>query len=202
MVDLLSSTDGGTGQNVAEPSPASASSTPVSGQVVRPKERSAVRRKDKRQNFEGEDGGRRHRAGPPPSEGQLSKPDHGAGGGPPQSCRNRRPAPDRTKAPEGAGARVLDQPGGASAEESQHVHALEATQRLFEAVSAQLERWYERKVDEARLRTTERTRADRTALVDRISHLEEELRWLRAAGELGRGRDAPEAELAKTGGRG
>lgn len=128
--------------------------------------------------------GRRHTAGPSPSEAQLSKPDRRVGEGRPQSCRSRRPAQDRTKTPEATGARALnvlgEQPSGAaSAEERHSMHALEVTQRFFEAVSTQLERWYERKVDEARLQTTERTQAERAALVDRITHLEEELRSLR-----------------------
>lgn len=136
----------------------------------------------KEQNLEY--GGRRHTAGPSPSEAQLSQPDRRVGERRPQSCRSRRPAQDRTKAPEVMGARALnmlgEQPGGASsAEERYSMHALEVTQRFFEAVSTQLERWYERKVDEARLQTTERTQAERVALVDRITHLEEELRSLR-----------------------
>lgn len=150
-------------------------------QVVRPKERSAVSRR-KGQNLEY--GGRRHAAGPSPSEVHLSKPDRRVGERRPQSCRNRSPAQDRTKTPEVPGAGALnvfgEQPSGASSTEERHgMHALEVTQRFFEAVSTQLERWYERKVDEARLQTTERTQAERAALVDRISHLEEELRALR-----------------------
>lgn len=142
-------------------------------------------RRRKEQNLENlEDRGRHHTAGPSPSEAHPSKPDHRVGERRPQSCRNRRPAQDRTKTPEVMGARALnvlgEQPSGAcSAEESHSMHALEVTQRFFEAVSTQLERWYERKVDEARLQTTERTQAERAALVDRITHLEEELRSLR-----------------------
>uniref|UniRef100_A0A674NH09 Ankyrin repeat domain 6b n=1 Tax=Takifugu rubripes TaxID=31033 RepID=A0A674NH09_TAKRU len=158
-----------------EPAPATAVNTPVSVQVVRPKERSVVSRR-KEQNLEY--GGRRHTAGPSPSEA------HRVGERRPQSCRTRRPTQDRTKTPEVTGARALnvlgEQPSGASSAEERHsMHALEVTQRFFEAVSTQLERWYERKVDEARLQTTERTQAERAALVDRITHLEEELRSLR-----------------------
>ncbi|XP_056872434.1 ankyrin repeat domain-containing protein 6b [Takifugu flavidus] len=175
VVHVESSPDGEKGQNVEEPAPATAVNTPVSVQVVRPKERSVVSRR-KEQNLEY--GGRRHTAGPSPSEA------HRVGERRPQSCRTRRPAQDRTKTPEVTGARALnvlgEQPSGASSAEERHsVHALEVTQRFFEAVSTQLERWYERKVDEARLQTTERTRAERAALVDRITHLEEELRSLR-----------------------
>lgn len=143
----------------------------------------------KEQNLQNlECGGRHHTAGPAPSEAHLSKPDRRVGERRPQSCRNRRPAQDRTKTPEVPGARALDlpgeQPSGASSSEERHsMQALEVTQRFFEAVSTQLERWYERKVDEARLQTTERTQAERAALVDRISHLEEELRSLRMSKE-------------------
>lgn len=77
-----------------------------------------------------------------------------------------------------------DQPSGPSfAQERQDVHALEVTQHFFEAVSTQLERWYERKVDEARSEAFQRTRADRAALVERIAHLEEELHLLRMSKE-------------------
>lgn len=129
-------------------------------------------------------GGRRHTAGPSPSEAHHSKPDRRVGERRPQSCRNRRPAQDRTKTPEVTGARALNVlgeqlSGASSTEERYSMHALEVTQRFFEAVSTQLEHWYEQKVDEAHLQTTERTQADRAALVDRITHLEEELRSLR-----------------------
>lgn len=75
-----------------------------------------------------------------------------------------------------------DQPSGASfAEERRDMHALEVTQHFFEAVSTQLERWYERKVDEARSEAFQRTRAEKAALVERITHLEEELHLLRVS---------------------
>lgn len=59
------------------------------------------------------------------------------------------------------------------------MHALEVTQHFFEAVSTQLERWYKRKVDEARSEAFQRMQAEKTALVERITHLEEELHLLR-----------------------
>lgn len=59
------------------------------------------------------------------------------------------------------------------------MHALEVTQHFFEAVSTQLERWYERKVDEARSEAFQRMQAEKAALVERITHLEEELHLLR-----------------------
>lgn len=59
------------------------------------------------------------------------------------------------------------------------MHALEVTQHFFEAASTQLERWYERKVDEARSEAFQRMQAEKAALVERITHLEEELHLLR-----------------------
>ncbi len=59
------------------------------------------------------------------------------------------------------------------------MHALEVTQYFFEAVTLQMERWYERKIEEARWQADQRAQADRTALLDRLSYLEEELRLLR-----------------------
>ncbi|KAA0708960.1 Ankyrin repeat domain-containing protein 6 [Triplophysa tibetana] len=56
---------------------------------------------------------------------------------------------------------------------------LELTQYFFEAVTLQMERWYERKIEEARRLANQRARADRDALTDRIKHLEDELKLLR-----------------------
>lgn len=61
------------------------------------------------------------------------------------------------------------------------MHAVEVTQHFFEAVSTQLERWYERKVAEARNEAFQRTQAERAALVERIAQLEEQLRLLRTS---------------------
>ncbi|KAA0708979.1 Ankyrin repeat domain-containing protein 6 [Triplophysa tibetana] len=56
---------------------------------------------------------------------------------------------------------------------------LELTQYFFEAVTLQMERWYERKIEEARRLANQRARADGDALIDRIKHLEDELKLLR-----------------------
>lgn len=56
---------------------------------------------------------------------------------------------------------------------------LEVTQYFFEAVTLQMERWYERKIEEARWQANQRARDDRDALIDRIKHLEDELKLLR-----------------------
>ncbi|XP_016102464.1 ankyrin repeat domain-containing protein 6-like isoform X1 [Sinocyclocheilus grahami] len=65
------------------------------------------------------------------------------------------------------------------AQEQENMHALEVTQYFFEAVTLQMERWYERKIEEARWQANQRAQADRAALLDRISYLEDELRLLR-----------------------
>ena len=67
-------------------------------------------------------------------------------------------------------------------QEREGMHALEVTQYFFEAVSSQMERWYERKVEEARWQVGRRAQADREALVERIGCLEDELRLLRTSG--------------------
>uniref|UniRef100_A0A671U402 Ankyrin repeat domain 6b n=1 Tax=Sparus aurata TaxID=8175 RepID=A0A671U402_SPAAU len=67
------------------------------------------------------------------------------------------------------------------AQERDNMHALEVTQYFFEAVSTQMERWYERKVQEARWQANQRAQADRAALVERITYLEDELHMLRTS---------------------
>ncbi|XP_051500797.1 ankyrin repeat domain-containing protein 6b isoform X2 [Myxocyprinus asiaticus] len=64
-------------------------------------------------------------------------------------------------------------------QERENMHALEVTQYFFEAVTLQMERWYERKIEEARWQANQRAQADRATLLDRISYLEDELRLLR-----------------------
>lgn len=68
---------------------------------------------------------------------------------------------------------------GAFAQERDNMHALEVTQYFFEAVTLQMERWYERKIEETRRQADHRVQADRELLLDRIQHLEDELRLLR-----------------------
>uniref|UniRef100_A0A8C5AAY6 Ankyrin repeat domain 6 n=1 Tax=Gadus morhua TaxID=8049 RepID=A0A8C5AAY6_GADMO len=67
-------------------------------------------------------------------------------------------------------------------QEREGMHALEVSQLFFEAVSGQMERWYERKVEEARRLGDRRAEADRAALTERIGVLEDELRLLRTPG--------------------
>ncbi|XP_039199057.1 ankyrin repeat domain-containing protein 6 isoform X3 [Crotalus tigris] len=57
--------------------------------------------------------------------------------------------------------------------------ALEITQYFFEAVSNQMEKWYERKIEEARCQADEKAQEDKTVLKEHIKSLEEELQKLR-----------------------
>ncbi|XP_029487007.1 ankyrin repeat domain-containing protein 6-like isoform X5 [Oncorhynchus nerka] len=77
--------------------------------------------------------------------------------------------------------RAVERDGGESsfAQERENMHALEVTQYFFEAVSTQMEHWYERKIQEARWQADQRAQADRAALLERITYLEDELRMLR-----------------------
>nr|XP_056712335.1 ankyrin repeat domain-containing protein 6 isoform X4 [Euleptes europaea] len=57
--------------------------------------------------------------------------------------------------------------------------ALEITQYFFEAVSCQMEKWYERKIEEARRQADQKAQEDKASLKEHIRSLEEELRKLR-----------------------
>ncbi|NWS69389.1 ANKR6 protein, partial [Crotophaga sulcirostris] len=57
--------------------------------------------------------------------------------------------------------------------------ALEITQYFFEAVSTQMEKWYERKIEEARCQANQKAQQDKAALKEHIKRLEEELSKLR-----------------------
>ncbi|XP_066513095.1 ankyrin repeat domain-containing protein 6 [Hoplias malabaricus] len=66
-------------------------------------------------------------------------------------------------------------------QERASLHALEVTERFFETVSTQLERWYERKILETQRAMELRAQQDRDGLLQRISSLENELQRLRAS---------------------
>uniref|UniRef100_A0A8C7F1C0 Ankyrin repeat domain 6 n=1 Tax=Oncorhynchus kisutch TaxID=8019 RepID=A0A8C7F1C0_ONCKI len=89
---------------------------------------------------------------------------------------HKRHSQGRTKA---KGATVGQAEGTQTLEERENMHALEVTQYFFEAVSTQMEHWYERKIQEARWQADQRAQADRAALLERITYLEDELRMLR-----------------------
>ena len=55
----------------------------------------------------------------------------------------------------------------------------QVTQRFFETVSTQLERWYERKITEVEQQTELRVQQDRKELLQQINTLEEELHRLK-----------------------
>lgn len=98
--------------------------------------------------------------------------------------RHKKLSQARSKSKGAAGPKILevfgDQPKEPTfAQERDNMHAMEVTQYFFEAVSTQMERWYERKVQEARWQANERAQADRAALIERITYLEDELRMLR-----------------------
>ncbi|XP_069866954.1 ankyrin repeat domain-containing protein 6 isoform X1 [Dipodomys merriami] len=58
--------------------------------------------------------------------------------------------------------------------------ALELTQYFFEAVSSQMEKWYERKIEEARSQANQKAQQDKAILKEHIKSLEEELAKLRS----------------------
>ncbi|XP_065819819.1 ankyrin repeat domain-containing protein 6b isoform X2 [Labrus bergylta] len=185
------------GAEVASP----ASKTPLSSvQVVRPKERSVICAEAQRKNpdlkdvdmMENQTTGRRiHRASSlsPATERRCSsRTEAGVRDkerGRDKGKHHRKHSQGRTKSRGAAGVRTLEvfgeqQPGEPSfAQEKDNMHALEVTQYFFEAVSTQMERWYERKVQEARWQANQRAEADRAALIERITYLEDELRMLR-----------------------
>ncbi|KAJ8793251.1 hypothetical protein J1605_000246 [Eschrichtius robustus] len=57
--------------------------------------------------------------------------------------------------------------------------ALELTHYFFEAVSTQMEKWYERKIEEARSQASRKAQQDKATLEEHIKSLEEELAKLR-----------------------
>ncbi|XP_053446979.1 ankyrin repeat domain-containing protein 6 isoform X2 [Nycticebus coucang] len=76
-------------------------------------------------------------------------------------------------------------PGAAVGREQMAPHprdasqALELTQYFFEAVSTQMEKWYERKIEEAQSQATQKAQQDKATLKEHIKSLEEELAKLR-----------------------
>ncbi|XP_055981325.1 ankyrin repeat domain-containing protein 6 isoform X4 [Sorex fumeus] len=57
--------------------------------------------------------------------------------------------------------------------------ALELTQYFFEAVSTQMEKWYERKIEEARSQASQKAQQEKATLKEHVKSLEEELAKLR-----------------------
>lgn len=136
----------------------------ASGPVVRPKQRTLLSPMLQRKDLDLSGPGltRRHRAS------SLDR-----------SKSQRRNSQSRTKTKGGVEA-CADQPVPSYEQDKDNVQAVKVTQYFFETVSTQMERWYERKLREARQQAEQKAQADRAALLDRITHLEDELRLLRA----------------------
>uniref|UniRef100_A0A8C5RCE4 Ankyrin repeat domain 6 n=1 Tax=Laticauda laticaudata TaxID=8630 RepID=A0A8C5RCE4_LATLA len=98
----------------------------------------------------------------PSKSGQLKHRSHQPGEAP-----SGQPPPSATEGKEGS-----PQLAGTS-------QALEITQYFFEAVSSQMEKWYERKIEEARCQADEKAQEDKAILKEHIKSLEEELQKLR-----------------------
>ncbi|KAM8832900.1 ankyrin repeat domain-containing protein 6b isoform 1-T2 [Spinachia spinachia] len=156
VVHVESSPDGDNAPTAEVSSPANAKTPLTSVQVVRPKERSGTQKKNQDAGTE-----REARAG---RSSSLS---------PATGQHHRKHSRSRTKS---RGARTLDVSGD---QPSEPCFAQEVTQYFFEAVSLQMERWYERKMQEARWQADQKAQADRDALMERIGYLEDELRMLR-----------------------
>uniref|UniRef100_A0AAR2L229 Ankyrin repeat domain 6 n=1 Tax=Pygocentrus nattereri TaxID=42514 RepID=A0AAR2L229_PYGNA len=170
-------------------------STPSSPRVVRPKERALLSADPHRLQRELQDTGQQELWLKPSRASSLSpaterrcssRQNHDQDKQAKERGRHhKRHSQGRTKAR--GGTKTLEvfgeQPVNASeatfTQERANMHALEVTQYFFEAVSTQMERWYERKIYEARMQADQRAQADRAALLERITCLEDELRLLR-----------------------
>lgn len=138
--------------------------------VVRPKERTLLS-PDHHKGLD--NGGRRLRASSLSPSAQRRYTD--------STKTHRRQFQGRTKSRGGRTTVEVfgERPQPTFSQERDNMHALEVTQYFFEAVSTQMERWYERKLQEARWQAEARAQADRAALMERITDLEDELRVLR-----------------------
>uniref|UniRef100_A0A669BMZ3 Ankyrin repeat domain 6b n=1 Tax=Oreochromis niloticus TaxID=8128 RepID=A0A669BMZ3_ORENI len=178
-------------QNTKDDSPAAAKNPPSPVQVVRPKERSVTSADTKRKNQELNDvdimrsGARSQRSSSfsPATERRCSsrndireKERHCDTG-----KHQNKYFQGRTKLRGDIKVRPLevfgDQP--TFTQERDNMHATEVTQYFFETVSTQMERWYERKVQEAQWQADQKAQTEKDALIKRIAYLEDELRMLR-----------------------
>ncbi|XP_056284870.1 ankyrin repeat domain-containing protein 6-like [Pseudoliparis swirei] len=198
VVNVENSPDGDKTHNDDVTAPAAARIPPSSVQVVRPKERPGICADAQRENQDlpdlddgGARGGGNQRAGSlsPAVERRRGSRTEAAAAGPRDRERGRdrggrHKKQSRTKSRGPAGVRTLevfeDRPDGPSFAQERD-NAQEVTQYFFEAVSAQMERWYQRKVEEARWQADQKAEADRAALLERVSYLEDELRMLRTS---------------------
>ncbi|XP_041109626.1 ankyrin repeat domain-containing protein 6b isoform X2 [Polyodon spathula] len=109
----------------------------------------------------------------PPTERRSSRQGQDRGRHP------RRHSQGRTDLPKPKPSQVGLPELPAPQQERDTLHALEITQYLFEAVATQMEKWYERKIEEARSQCEQKAQQDRAALQEQVLSLEEELRMLR-----------------------
>ncbi|XP_011922406.1 PREDICTED: ankyrin repeat domain-containing protein 6 isoform X7 [Cercocebus atys] len=119
---------------------------------------------------------------------EAARSDHQAG-----PCVNRgtqtkksgKSGPTRHRAQQPTASSTCGQPPPAAGGEQTGPHirdtsqALELTQYFFEAVSTQMEKWYERKIEEARSQANQKAQQDKATLKEHIKSLEEELAKLR-----------------------
>ncbi|XP_063461029.1 ankyrin repeat domain-containing protein 6 isoform X12 [Pan paniscus] len=102
-----------------------------------------------------------------------------------QTKKSGKSGPTRHRAQQPAASSTCGQPPPAAGSEQTGPHirdtsqALELTQYFFEAVSTQMEKWYERKIEEARSQANQKAQQDKATLKEHIKSLEEELAKLR-----------------------
>ncbi|XP_012606406.1 ankyrin repeat domain-containing protein 6 isoform X4 [Microcebus murinus] len=102
-----------------------------------------------------------------------------------QTKKSGKSGQTRHRAQQPAASSACGQPPPAAGSEQTAPHtrdtsqALELTQYFFEAVSTQMEKWYERKIEEARSQASQKAQQDKATLKEHIKSLEEELAKLR-----------------------
>ncbi|XP_008067426.1 ankyrin repeat domain-containing protein 6 [Carlito syrichta] len=180
----------GVDQPVVTAGPAAASDS--SPPVVRPKHKALGSAATHRlqQDLSSSDGtGSRRRhvevqaAMPPSSEATCERP---AGPGVNRGTQTKKPGRSgqtRHRAQHPAAGNSGGQPPAGSGQAAPHLRdtsqALELTQYFFEAVSTQMEKWYERKIEAARSQASQKAQQDKATLKEHIKSLEEELAKLR-----------------------
>ncbi|XP_066110361.1 ankyrin repeat domain-containing protein 6 isoform X1 [Saccopteryx bilineata] len=102
-----------------------------------------------------------------------------------QTKKSGKSGQTRHRAQQPAPSSACGQPPLATGSEQPPSHvrdtsqALEITQYFFEAVATQMEKWYERKIEEARSQASQKAQQDKATLKEHIKSLEEELAKLR-----------------------
>ncbi|CAK6446768.1 unnamed protein product [Pipistrellus nathusii] len=102
-----------------------------------------------------------------------------------QTKKSGKSGQTRHRAQPPAPSTTCGQPPAATGSEQTAAHirdasqALEITQYFFEAVATQMEKWYERKIEEARSQASQKAQQDKATLKEHIKSLEEELAKLR-----------------------